>query len=157
VAGLLDGQSQGKTEELTYSPDKTTADVLNDTDINGLAAAVSEVLSAKGFTAGTIGNNEAAHVPNSQVQAAKADDRGAQAVARDLGGLPVVANASVRSGTVRVVLARDYTGPGSGLGGRGATMAGSSGSGSNSGSGDNTAPPPSPILTAGSDNPECVN
>src|SRR6201991_5039474 len=47
VTGLLHDQSQGKTEELAYTPAKTSADVVNDTDINGLAAAVSNVLSAK--------------------------------------------------------------------------------------------------------------
>ncbi len=52
VAGLLQNQAQGKTEELAYTPDKTTASVLNDTDINGLAAAVSEVLNSKGFSHG---------------------------------------------------------------------------------------------------------
>jgi LCP family protein required for cell wall assembly len=154
VAGLLHDQEQGKTEELAYAPEKTTANVVNDTDINGLAAAVSQVLTAKGFGAGTVGNNDAAHVSASQVQAAKADDLGAQAVAKDLGGLPVIANASVPPGTVRVVLANDYTGPGAGLGdGATATAA----SASHSDSANNTAPPPSPILTAGSDHPECVN
>jgi LCP family protein required for cell wall assembly len=154
VAGLLHDQAQGKTEELAYTPDKTTANVLNDTDINGLAAAVSQVLTSKGFGAGTVGNNDAAHVSNSQVQAAKSDDLGAQAVAKDLGGLPVVANPKVPPGSVRVVLANDYTGPGAGLSDRPTTVAAAS---SNSGSANNTAPPPSPILTAGSEHPECVN
>jgi LCP family protein required for cell wall assembly len=154
VAGLLQDQAKGKTEELAYTPAKTTADVFNDTDINGLAAAVSEVLTAKGFTAGAVGNNQAAHVPGSQVRAAKSDDLGAQAVAKDLGGLPVIADASVPPGSVRVVLANDYTGPGSGLGDGPNTMAAGS---SNSNAGDSAAPPPSPILTAGSDRPECVN
>jgi LCP family protein required for cell wall assembly len=154
VGGLLHNQAQGKTEELAYTPDKTTASVLNDTDINGLAASVSEVLSSKGFAAGTVGNNDAAHVAASQVQAAKADDLGAQAVAKDLGGLPVIANASVPPGSVRVVLSNDYTGPGAGLSdGPTATTASSP----NSGAADNNAPPPSPILTAGSEHPECVN
>lgn len=152
VAGLLHDQDEGKTEEIAYTPSKTTANVLNDTDINGLAAAVSEVLAAKGFNSGSVGNNDAGHVTGSQVQAAKADDLGAQAVAKDLGGLPVIANASVPPGSVRVVLANDYTGPGSGLDGSVMPMAAS-----NAGTSDTTAPPPSPILTAGSDNPECVN
>ncbi|WP_139797785.1 LCP family protein [Mycobacterium noviomagense] len=157
VASLLHDQDQGKTEELAYSPAKTTADVLNDTDINGLAAAVSNVLVAKGFTAGNVGNNEAAHVKSSQVRAAKADDLGAQQVAKDLGGLPVVADPAVPPGSVRVVLANDYTGPGSGLdGGASATPAASSHSAAGA-SKDTTAPPPSPILTAGADRPECVN
>ncbi len=155
VAGLLHDQAQGKTDELAYTPAKTTASVLNDTDINGLAASVSEVLTSKGFGAGPVGNNDAAHVSSSQVQAAKADDLGAQAVAKDLGGLPVIANASVPPGSVRVVLANDYTGPGSGLGDGPAPMAASSAA--NSGSTNPDAPPPSPILTAGNDHPECVN
>src|SRR5271157_738175 len=146
VGGLLQDQAKGKTEELAYAPGKTSASVLNDTDINGLAASVSEVLSSKGFAAGKIGNNDAAHVAASQVQAAKADDLGAQAVAKELGGLPVIGNASVPPGSVRVVLANDYTGPGAGLSDGPTAMAARS---SNSGSGDNTAPPPSPILTAG--------
>jgi LCP family protein required for cell wall assembly len=154
VAGLLHDQAQGKTEELAYTPNKTTANVVNDTDINGLAAAVSEVLSSKGFAAGMVGNNDAAHVAASQVQAAKADDLGAQAVAKDLGGLPVIANTSVPPGSVRVVLANDYTGPGAGLSDGPATMAANS---TNAGPANNTAPPPSPILTAGSEHPECVN
>jgi LCP family protein required for cell wall assembly len=154
VAGLLHDQAQGKTEELAYTPNKTTANVVNDTDINGLAAAVSEVLSSKGFAAGTVGNNDAAHVAASQVQAAKADDLGAQAVAKDLGGLPVIANTSVPPGSVRVVLANDYTGPGAGLGDGPATVSANS---ANSGPANNNAPPPSPILTAGSEHPECVN
>jgi LCP family protein required for cell wall assembly len=154
VAGLLQDQAKGKTEELAYTPAKTSASVLNDTDINGLAASVSEVLTAKGFTTGMVGNNDAAHVSTSQVQAAKSDDLGAKAVAKELGGLPVIANASVPQGTVRVVLANDYTGPGSGLGDGPATMAANS---SHPGPADNNAPPPSPILTAGSAHPECVN
>jgi LCP family protein required for cell wall assembly len=154
VAGLLQDQAKGKTEELAYTPAKTSASVLNDTDINGLAASVSEVLTSKGFSTGMVGNNDAAHVPGSQVQAAKADDLGAQAIAKELGGLPVIANTSVPQGTVRVVLANDYTGPGSGLADGPAKLAAKS---SNSGSSNSDAPPPSPILTAGSEHPECVN
>jgi LCP family protein required for cell wall assembly len=159
VAGLLHNQDEGKTEQLAYAPEKTTANVVNDTDVNGLAAAVSEVLAAKGFHVGAVGNNDTGHVNSSQVQAAKGDDVGAQAVAKDLGGLPVIANAAVPPGAVRVVLAGDYTGPGSGLGGSSSTMpAASAGAGSASAvATESTAPPPSPILTAGSDKPECVN
>src|ERR1700743_2742437 len=155
VGGLLQDQAKGKTEELAYAPGKTSASVLNDTDINGLAASVSQVLTAKGFSTGKVGNNDTAHVSRSQVQAANADDVGAKAIAKELGGLPVIASTSVPQGTVRVVLGNDYTGPGSGLGDGGsrATLAGSS----NSGSDKSDAPPPSPILTAGSAHPECVN
>jgi LCP family protein required for cell wall assembly len=155
VAGLLHEQEQGKTEQLAYTPAKTTASVVNDTDINGLASAVSEVLSSKGFTTGGVANNEGGHVKGSQVRAAKPEDLGAQEVAKELGGLPVVADASIAPGSVRVVLANDYTGPGSGLGG-GASLAPANAS--NLGpAADAGVPPPSPILTAGSDKPECIN
>jgi hypothetical protein len=155
VDGLLHDTDEGKADQRAYDPEHTTASVYNDTDINGLAAAVSGVLNAKGFGTGSVGNNEAARVTTSQVQAANTDDPGAQAVARDLGGLPVVSNAAVPAGAVRVVLANDYTGPGSGLGaGDRAEIAGFSAA-------DDTQlseiPAPSPILTAGSNDPQCVN
>jgi LCP family protein required for cell wall assembly len=155
VAGLLHEQDQGKTEELAYTPAKTTASVVNDTDINGLAAAVSDVLSSKGFAPGPVGNYEGGHVNGSQVRAAKSDDLGAQEVARQLGGLPVVADASVAPGTVRVVLANDYTGPGSGLGSGGSPTAAHVSDASTAA--DPNVPAPSPILTAGSEKPECIN
>jgi len=157
VNGLLTDQAQGKTEQIAYSPEKTTVDVLNDSDVNGLAAAVSEVVSGKGFTAGQVGNNDAEKVSSTQVQAPAVDDLGGQAVARELGGLPVVANASVPPGTVRVVLAADYTGPGSGLEGSPDSATADLASGSTDGSGQDAPPAPSPILTAGSNDPQCVN
>jgi len=150
VGGLLQDQAKGKTEELAYAPGKTSASVLNDTDINGLAASVSQVLTAKGFSTGKVGNNDTAHVSRSQVQAANADDVGAKAIAKELGGLPVIASTSVPQGTVRVVLGNDYTGPGSGLSDGGPKLAAATHQ-------DSEAPPPSPILTAGSAHPECVN
>jgi LCP family protein required for cell wall assembly len=155
VAGLLHDQAEGKTEKIAYSPEQTKADVINDTDINGLAGAVSEVLSTKGFGSGNVGNNDKDHVSRSQVQAAKQDDLGAQAIAKELGGLPVVADGSVPAGTARVVLASDYTGPGSGLEGSLPTSAKVSQAAGQAG--DSTAPPPSPIITAASDDPKCVN
>jgi LCP family protein required for cell wall assembly len=157
VAGLLQGQSQGKTEELAYAPAKTTADVVNATDINGLSAAVSDVLSSKGFTTGAVGNNEGQHVKASQVRAAKTDDLGAQAVAKELGGLPVIADTSLAPGAVKVVLANDYTGPGSGLGGGDPSSIVPARASSQGAGADPNVPAPSPILTAGSDKPECIN
>jgi len=156
VTSLLHDQAEGKTEELAYSPDKTTVEVVNDTEINGLAAAVSDVLSTKGFGSGNVGNNETGPVPKSQVQAATSNDLGAVAVAKELGGLPVVATDSVPQGSVRVVLASDYTGPGSGLQGDTQAMAGDTVDQAAATS-DVTAPPPSPIITAGSNDPQCVN
>lgn len=162
VAGLLHDQDQGKTEQIAYAPEKTTVDVTNDSDINGLAAAVSGMLSDKGFTAGQVGNNEGEHVTSSQVQASSSDDLGAQAVAKDLGGLPIVADTSVPPGSVRVVLASDYTGPGSGLDSNTSDLGGdttgqATADAAQASSDGATPPPPSPIITAGSDDPKCVN
>jgi hypothetical protein len=157
VASLLQEQDEGKTEELAYAPSKTTVDVVNDSDVNGLAAAVSQVLTNKGFTPGATGNNEGGHVTGSQVQAPKADDLGAQAVSKELGGLPVVENASVSPGSARVVLAADYTGPGSGLDGSDPTLSTVDPAAAGTTDSTESEPAPSPILTAGSNDPECVN
>jgi LCP family protein required for cell wall assembly len=157
VSGLLHDQDEGKTDELTYTPSKTTVDVVNDTDINGLAAAVSHVLTNKGFTPGTIGNNDDGHVSGSQVRGAKVDDLGAQAVSKELGNLPIVEDASVGPGSVRVVLAGDYTGPGSGLDGTDPTLTTVDPAATESTDSTETAPPPPPIITAGPDDPECVS
>ena len=136
-----------------YTPEKTTADVVNASDINGLASAVSNVLTTKGFTPGNTGNHEGAPVTGSQVQAAKADDLGAQAIAKDLGGLPVVEDTSVAPGSVRVVLTADYTGPGSGLDGLDPQLT----TADPVAVGSTEDPLASPIITAGSNDPECVN
>lgn len=154
VKSLLDEQAEGKTENITYTPDKTTAEVFNGTDVGGMAAAVSDVLTADGFTAGSVGNYEGGSVSESQVRAAKEDDPGAQAVSRQLGGLPVVADETVPPKVVRVVLGEDYTGPGSGLDGGDAMSARTTTQASEP---TENVPPPSPIITAGSDDPECVN
>jgi LCP family protein required for cell wall assembly len=155
VAGLLNEQDEGKTEELAYTPSKTTVDVVNATDVNGLAASVAAVLTEKGFAPGSTGNHEGGPVTSSQVQAPKADDLGAQAVSKDLGGLQVVESPSVAPDTVRVVLTNDYTGPGSGLDGSDPTLA--TADPVTAGSTDSAEPAPSPILTAGSNDAECVN
>jgi len=152
VSSLLHDQDEGKTPELVYSNDKTTADVINDSDVNGLAAAVSQVLSSKGFAAGNVGNNEGTKVTSSQIQAATSDDLGAQAIAKEL-SLPVVQDASVPPNTVRVVLAADYTGPGSGLDGTDVPLTAPM----VNASGGEALPAPSPIITAGSNDPQCVN
>ncbi|MBV9516202.1 MAG: LCP family protein [Mycobacteriaceae bacterium] len=156
VKGLLDDQAQGRTEQVAYTPAKTTVDVANDTNIDGLASAVSQVLTNNGFTPGSTGNHQGGHVAGSQVQAAKPDDLGAQAVARQLGGLPVVVDASVPPGKVRVVLAADYTGPGSGVDGIDTTAATVNATAA-SGPSESSAPPPSPVITAESTDAQCVN
>jgi LCP family protein required for cell wall assembly len=154
VKSLLQDQDQGKTAKVTYTRDQTKVDVVNDTNINGLASAVSDRLTAVGFTGGAVGNNDKDKVTESQVLAASADDVGAEAVAKELGGLPVKADPAVPAGTVRVMLADDYQGPGSGMDGTLPTAAKVNDAAAES------APsevPPSPVITAGSDDPKCVN
>ncbi len=157
VAGLLHEQEEGNTAAITYSPDQTTADVLNDSDINGLAGAVSDRLEAGGFTIGTVDNNDGEKVEQSQVQAASTDDLGAQAVAEELGGLPVVAVSSVPAGTVRVVLTEEYSGPGSGQDGTLPTAQTVDKASAETSDDEVLTPLPSPVITAGSADPKCVN
>jgi LCP family protein required for cell wall assembly len=161
VSSLLQKQDEGKTDVIAYTPAKTKADVVNGSDINGLAASVSEVLTGKGFTAGKVGNNDADPVSKSQVRVAKTDDLGAQAVSKELGNLPIVEDPSVAPGSVRVMLAGDYTGPGSGLGSDvsndGATEAAGDTVDPAAAETTETVPQPPTIMTAGSDGPECVN
>lgn len=158
VKGLLQDQDEGKTAKVTYSRDQTTVDVANGTEINGLAGAVSDRLAAVAFKPGTIGNNDdnGGAVAESQVLAATADDLGAQAVAQELGGLPIKADSSIPAGTVRVVLGDDYKGPGSGLDGTLPTASVVDDAAAEAAS-SSEAPPPSPVFTAGSDDPQCVN
>jgi len=62
---------------------------------------------------------------------------------------------------VRVMLAADYTGPGSGLEGTGTDSGTTDVSGdsidTSAASGETATPPPSPVITAGADDPKCVN
>jgi hypothetical protein len=152
VKGLLQEQDSGQTAKVTYTREQTVVDVLNDTDINGLAGAVSERLTAAGFTGGAVGNSD--KVTESQVLAAATDDLGAEAVAKELGGLPVKADPAIPAGTVQVVLAEDYKGPGSGLDGTLPTAATVQDAAADAA--PSAAPPPSPVITAGPDDPRCV-
>jgi hypothetical protein len=116
-------------------------------------------LGAKGFAIGTVGNNDKAKVSESQVQAPAEGDLGAQAVAAELGDLPIVVDSAIPAGTVRVVLTEDYAGPGSGLDGTlptGETID-KSAQDTSTDSLAEQAPLPSPVITAGSEDPKCVN
>ena len=158
VAGLLNDQAQGKTEELAYTPAKTTASVVNDTDINGLAAAVSEVLSAKGFTHGH--RRQQRRRPCEEPARCGPPSPTTWAPSRcprNWAGCRSIADTSIPPGSVRVVLANDYTGPGSGLSAAVRAAKRCPRVHPTPGPPTGRAPPPSPILTAGSDKPECIN
>jgi LCP family protein required for cell wall assembly len=150
LAGEDAPKDEAPAPDKEVDPSSVTVDVANDSGISGLASQVSESLSAKGFHAGTVGNNTGQSVDSSRVTAAKADDAGAAAVARALGGLPVEPDSSLKSGAVRVVLAADYKGPGAGD----YTASSSTSSSSDNSSG---AVQPDPPIDAGQSGPKCVN
>jgi hypothetical protein len=135
--------------------------VMNDSDVNGLAASVSGLLTGKGFAAGSIGNNETGRVAASQIRAAKTDDLGAQAVSKALGNLPVVEDPSAAPDSVQVVLASDYTGPGSGLGSEVSSSDSATATGNTvdpaAVESTNAPLPAPPIITAGANGPQCVD
>ncbi|WP_068276263.1 LCP family protein, partial [Aldersonia kunmingensis] len=143
VAGLA-----GKTtDDDGINTQSITVDVANDSGVEGLASRVASALSAQGYTEGNVGNNEGASVSESKVLASSSKDSGAKAVAKALGGLPVGADSGVSDGTVKVILAGDYTGPGS-----------------LSAPAPTTTPPSpdapqqvSPPINAGQNGPKCVN
>ena len=91
-------------------PAEVTVSVVNTTEIDGLAARVSSALTELGYVPGDLLNDQAAAY-TSHVAAASSGDAAAFAVSDALGGLPVQVDPAVAPGTVRVVLAADYSGP----------------------------------------------
>lgn len=158
VASLAgQGEDTDSDAESTPSvdPSTVTVDVANDSGIGGLATRVAEALSAKGFLEGAVGNNTGTSVSTSRILAADSDSDGAKSVAAALGGLQVVGDPSLPADTVRVVLATDYSGPGSAS----ATTSGSAEPTSDIvEKGTNTTPvTPGPAIDAGRKGPQCVN
>ncbi|WP_040750222.1 LCP family protein [Nocardia transvalensis] len=133
------------------APSSVTADVYNASGTPGLAGQVAQALVGKGFRTGTVDNWIGGPVQSSRVLARDTSDAKAKAVAKALGGLPVIAEAGLAEGSARVVIAGDYSGPGSAAGSL-FDMSGSSGS-----SGTATPVPPPPPITAGQNGPKCVN
>lgn len=142
VAGLVDHSDRGLT------PSQITADVYNASGTPGLAGQVAQALAGKGFRTGTVDNWIGGPVMNSWVSAGSSSDPKAKAVAKALGGLPVRAERGLPEGAVRVVLAGDYSGPGSAAG----SLFDLSGT-----SGNATPVPPAPPIDAGQNGPKCVN
>ncbi|TSD97411.1 LytR family transcriptional regulator [Skermania sp. ID1734] len=145
VASLADNSDSAAA---SVDPNSVTVDVANATDTDGLASRVSQALTDKGFHEGTVGNSTGQSVSHTEVLAASSDDAGAKAVADALGGVSVDADGSVPSGTVRVVLASDYHGPGSSDSSGTSAVADTSGA---------TPAPPAPPISAGKGGPKCVN
>ena len=138
-------------------PSTVTVQVVNATDQDGLAQSVAQVLAGAGYVGGGA-LSDLGGAYTSHVSAASAGDAGAFAVAEALGGLPVQVDPAVPAGTVKVVLAEDYTGPTEELGDTGYTGQGAGGWETTT----SVAPlPPSiaerPTFDAGDGSVPCVN
>jgi len=84
--------------------------VLNAGSHSGVAGAVAQYLGSLSYQIDNTGNaNE--NIPTSIVIGNPQTMAAAEAVGKDLGGLPVQSSVDVPVGTVRVVLADDYDGP----------------------------------------------
>ena len=129
-----------------------TADVVNDTTSTACFCGVG-CAERHDSQPGPSGNNDRQHVTRARCGARRRRPRRRRG--KDLGGLPVVEDDSIPQGHVRVVLAGDYTGPGSGLEGSSPTAATVDQAAGQAG--DVDPPPPSPVITAGSGRPKCVN
>ena len=86
--------------------------VLNAGAVPGQAGRVGEELGKQGVQVSEVANAMEGLYFQSQVLAADANDPAAQELARVLGGVPVVANATLEPGTMIAVVAEDYAGPG---------------------------------------------
>ncbi|MEU4647673.1 LCP family protein [Nocardia fluminea] len=146
VAGLV-GEEKKEDAAPKIDTSTVTVSVLNAGGATGLAGKVSTVLTGEGFREGTVGNYTGGSVSSSRVLAADADDPKAAAVAEALGGLTVVADETMSADTVSVVLAGDYSGPGSAAAGMFDLDATATA----------TPIPPAPPIDAGQNGPKCVN
>lgn len=133
--------------ESKFLPGDYTVDVINTGTVDGLATNVSKIVASKGYLSGQTAN-EIDSTTDSQIQAAGTDNAGAQAVAKQLGGLPITEDTSLPPNTIRIVLTDSYQGPGS-----------ISDEGPQDSQNEPTTPaaPPAKTITAGGTGPECVN
>lgn len=153
VAGLVgdsEVDSTSTAEPPSIDTSKVTVDVSNDSGIGGLASRVSEALTARGYVQGEVGNNTGTTVSTSRVLAADPESDEAKAVAATLGGLPIVSDNSLSKGAVGVLIAADYTGPGSDSAEAPTSDIVDMGT-------SPTPAPSGPAIDAGSKGPRCVN
>ncbi|WP_444543831.1 LCP family protein [Nocardia pneumoniae] len=148
VASLVGEAEPTRTPDSRGDPTTVTVNVYNAGGVGGLAAEVAQALSAKGFRQGAVSNYTGERVTSSRVLAADPSSQKAKAVATALGGLPILADPALSPDSVSVVLASDYSGPGSAAG-RVFDFSGTSTSA--------TPVPPAPPIDAGQNGPKCVN
>lgn len=98
------------TEAAGPNPEDITVDVINNTWIDGLAGDVQQFLVGEGFQPGNL-ETAPMQYATSQIIAHSASSPEAEAVSTALGGLPIQTDFSLPEGTVRIVVAEDYTGP----------------------------------------------
>ncbi|WP_025352437.1 LCP family protein [Nocardia nova] len=151
VAAAVGGKSDEHRDSDAVAPDTVTTDVYNSGSTSGLATQVAQALTGKGFHTGSVANWTGEPVRSSRVLAASTSDAKAKAVAEALGGLTVIADPELSQGAIRVVLADDYSGPGSDAG----SLFDLSGTSQTSGA--PTPVPPAPPIDAGQNGPKCVN
>ena len=151
AAAAVGGGSDDHEQTDAVAPGSITTDIYNAAGTAGLAGQVAQALTGKGFHTGTVDNWSGDPVRSSRVLAASTSDAKAKAVAEALGGLTVMADPGLPEGAVRVVLADDYSGPGSDAGSLFDL------SGTSQTSGTPTPVPPAPPIDAGQNGPKCVN
>ena len=108
------------TTETSDSADSTASSTLGTQDVivlnagavPGQAGRVGEELGKQGIEVSEVANAMEGLYYQSQVLAADDNDPAAQELARILGGVPVVPNATLEPGTMIAVVAEDYAGPG---------------------------------------------
>ena len=146
------GSSTAATTTSAQPAATSTVTVLNASGTTGLATTVASVLKSAGYTVGETGNAEVGTYSQSQVLAPQETNEEAAAIAQELGGLPVVADATLANGTITVVLAADYAGPTSAEdgSGSGAGVVGQEGTAMDEDSA-------SPTIDAGGNGPRCIN
>ncbi|WP_307817587.1 LCP family protein [Nocardia acididurans] len=141
------GEDDAHAETNGVDPSTVTVDVYNASGVGGMAGSVAQALQGKGFRTGTVDNWIGGPIQSTRVLTGDAKNAKARAVAQALGGVPVLAESGLPEGSVRVVLAGDYSGPGSAPA---TTMDFSSSS-------TMTPVPPAPPIDAGQNGPKCVN
>ncbi|QLY32895.1 LCP family protein [Nocardia huaxiensis] len=143
------GEDDGETYPETngVDPATVTVDVYNASGVGGMAGSVATALQGKGFRTGTVDNWIGGPIQSTRVLTGDATSAKARAVAQALGGVNVMSEAGLSEGSIRVVLAGDYSGPGSAPA---TTMDFTS-------STTMTPVPPAPPIDAGQNGPKCVN
>ncbi|MFB7722735.1 MULTISPECIES: LCP family protein [unclassified Nocardia] len=150
VAKTIGEDNDPHEETGGVDPSTITVDIYNASGTGGLAGQAAQALTGKGFRTGTVDNWIGGPIQSSRVLAASSGDTKARAVGKALGGLPVFSQSGMPEGSIRVVLASDYSGPGS-------ATSSTAFDPTTSSSTTMTPVPPAPPIDAGKNGPKCVN